>query len=445
MNNLKQITIFFFAAVTLIFLWSCEDNKPDDFGRTPYDPSKPVVIDGFKPDSGGLATKVLIEGSNFGSDLSQIKVYFTATTEGGTQVSMLAPLIGSDGEHMYVLTPKLTNLRECTVSVVSNGDSAVYTDKNYLYRTMTTVTTIAGKKGTTSFRGGTLAEAQFSDPVYMCIDDEDNIFVCHWYTPFSFILINEEKDIVQQLLGGISFNIPTIDAQGKVFVPVEAGDTYYHFDPAVQWASKQSSILHPTADMIAEGMLDFNIDYKVSMANCFYDGYIYTSTIGTGQLIKMNPVSRIGQLVTSIPWSSTRLFFDPYQSHILYIIAYTLHAIYKYDVITGEETLFAGTPGVAGWKDGKALEAEFARPSMMVITEDGSMYLSDRDNHCIRRITPDGMVSTVIGQGGVLGYQDGNAEDALFNEPFGLAISKKTGAIYVSDWRNNCIRKLAIE
>ncbi len=54
------------------------------------------------------------------------------------------------------------------------------------------------------------------------------------------------------------------------------------------------------------------------------------------------------------------------------------------------------------------------------------------------------MVSTVIGKGGVAGYQDGNPEDALFNQPRGVAVTAD-GNIYITDLGNNVVRKLTIE
>ena len=74
MRRQKQLSIICFA-LAIIFA-SCDSKKSNEFGREDYDPNKPVVITGFEPDSGGMATKVFITGSNFGSDVSKIKVYF---------------------------------------------------------------------------------------------------------------------------------------------------------------------------------------------------------------------------------------------------------------------------------------------------------------------------------------------------------------------------------
>jgi hypothetical protein len=415
-------------------LWSCE--KTDTSLGKPYDPSLPVKVQGFEPDSGGMATKVFIQGSNFGTDLSKIKVYFN---------EMRAPVVGSDGEHLYVITPRQPG-SPCTISVVINNDSVEYTSKQFIYRTMTTVTTIAGKKGTTEFKPGTLSEAQFDHPSTLCVDGEGNIFLAHWRVPYCFVLINQEKNLVQQLYSGDPLGAPSPDADGKVITaPTDGGDGYYSFDPDAMWAPKSRLILHPSTEQLAEGLKDFVINWKHGMAVCQLDRKIYTRSYN-GQLVRFDPVTRTGEQVAVglQPNTDSFLATDPYQTNILYISYPARHAIYTFDILTGEHKVFAGTVGTAGWKDGQRLEAELNNPVQVVVDQDGSVIVADMNNHCIRKISPDGMVSTLIGKGTVAGYQDGNPEDALFNHPKGVCIDKDYN-IYVADYDNNVVRKLSVE
>jgi hypothetical protein len=328
---------------------------------------------------------------------------------------------------------------------VVNGDSVVVSDKTYLYRTMTTVETIAGKKGTKLFKGGTLEEAEFDHPSTLCVDAEGNIFLSHWREPFCFVLISEEKDLVQALYTGDALGAPTPDREGKVITaPTDGQDGYYSFDPDAQWAPKSRLILHPNDDQIAGGIKNFTIDWKHAMSACQLDGYIYTRSY-SGQLVRFDPFTRLGEQVTTGLRPSTDGFssFDPYQPHILYLTYPNSHAIYTYNILTKDHTLFAGTPGTAGWRDGNRLDSEFNFPVQVVVDSDGSVIVADQDNHCIRRISPDGMVSTLIGKGGMAGYVDGNPEDALFNKPKGVAIDKDYN-IYVADYDNNVVRKLSV-
>ncbi len=93
-----------------------------------------------------------------------------------------------------------------------------------------------------------------------------------------------------------------------------------------------------------------------------------------------------------------------------------------------------------GYKDGQGNAAEFNLISDMVIDEQGNIYLAD-DNR-IRKITPQGSVSTIAG--GEAGYKDGDAGSARFSGPVGLGIDKQ-GNIYVADANNNRIRKISFE
>ncbi len=61
---------------------------------------------------------------------------------------------------------------------------------------------------------------------------------------------------------------------------------------------------------------------------------------------------------------------------------------------------FAGTPGVSGFKDGKKGEARFNGPMSIAMTKDGVLFVADTRNHAIRRVTPDGVVTTLIGGAG---------------------------------------------
>jgi hypothetical protein len=54
------------------------------------------------------------------------------------------------------------------------------------------------------------------------------------------------------------------------------------------------------------------------------------------------------------------------------------------------------------------------------------------------------MVETVVGIPGKAGFKDGNADEALFNQPWGIGVAKD-GTVYVADYSNGRVRKLAIE
>lgn len=107
----------------------------------------------------------------------------------------------------------------------------------------------------------------------------------------------------------------------------------------------------------------------------------------------------------------------------------------------GNVTTLAG--GSEGFTDGVGPAASFNTPSALAVGPDGSLFVADTGNNRIRKITPEGQVSTVAGDG-TAGYVDGPAAKAQFNGPIGLAVSEG-GDIYVADTYNDVIRMITTE
>lgn len=97
--------------------------------------------------------------------------------------------------------------------------------------------------------------------------------------------------------------------------------------------------------------------------------------------------------------------------------------------------------GVAGFRDAPADRARFSDPFGVAIDAQGTIFVADAgDTNTIRRVTPDGSVSTLAG--GAIGFADGSGSDARFDSPSGLAIDPH-GVLYVADTGNNAIRRVA--
>ncbi|MES2069616.1 MAG: gluconolaconase [Pseudomonadota bacterium] len=105
----------------------------------------------------------------------------------------------------------------------------------------------------------------------------------------------------------------------------------------------------------------------------------------------------------------------------------------------GLVTTLAGN-GRAGYRDGEAGQAQFNGPVSVAVDRQGNVYVADTYNDRIRLITVDGQVKTLAGGAGP-GYQDGPALGALFDTPCALAVDEK-GELYIADTKNNAIRKL---
>jgi len=106
-----------------------------------------------------------------------------------------------------------------------------------------------------------------------------------------------------------------------------------------------------------------------------------------------------------------------------------------------------------GWRDGALLgryagdggpatQASLDCPRGVAVGNDGSLYIADKHNHCIRKVTHDGVISTVAGTGRQ-GYSGdgGPAVQARLNGPCSVALGTH-GELYIADTHNNCIRKV---
>ena len=110
-----------------------------------------------------------------------------------------------------------------------------------------------------------------------------------------------------------------------------------------------------------------------------------------------------------------------------------------YRWLDGRFHVLAG--GIEGFADGRGAGARFNTPSGIALDRHGNLYVADTGNHAIRKVTPQGEVSTVAGDG-TPGYRDGTGAQARFNGPMGVAVGDD-GRIYVADTWNDRIRVIA--
>lgn len=107
--------------------------------------------------------------------------------------------------------------------------------------------------------------------------------------------------------------------------------------------------------------------------------------------------------------------------------------------VDGDVVTLAGTAGTSGSTDGVGAAARFSYLKGIAVDAAGNAYVVD--NSAIRKITPEGVVTTVAGASGVLGDADGPGTSARFMRPWGIA-ADATGNLYVADTENYLIRKI---
>jgi len=444
----RQWKILFICAAVLAV--SCRGD--DDKETAKYDSSKPPTLTSFYPGEGKFQEKVILNGDNFPTDPNQVKVYFNQRR---------APVIGSTGKRMYVMAPRLPG-DECVISVVVGNDSLVYNDI-FLYEESITVTTIAGNGNVSDFQDGALTEVIFQ-PRYVCVDNDNNVFVTARIRPSGassdinnyLCRLNEAENICTRLQQSeLIANIPCVDPiTGIVSSPTETTiGSFVTCSPDEYWAPRQREMKWLTAKPHeSQG-------WKHSMVVNPTDGYIYTRWYH-GHIVRINQETYEAEVIhATSQGDSYGMTFRPGEPNILYISFWNngnenANSICKLDLngypdpndptktlYTWERLSSPATGG--GHRDGDLSVAQFRQPAQIYCDADGFIYVADAGNHCIRRITPENQVETVLGIPGEPGWRDGTREEALFRNPTGIGISKD-GSVYVADNGNGRLRKLSV-
>ena len=438
MNKKLKIYINFILLFSgLLFFTSCTEKRDDGFGKD-HNPSIPVKISTFYPNSGGVAEKVIITGENFGSDPEKIRVYFN---------SKRAAVISSDGDRIYTLVPRMPG-DDCVVSVVVGKDSLVF-ENTFQYNLSVSVSTVSGN-GSPDFVSGTLSESQMK-PSFLAVDNDYNIFVSVRDSPsWGLVRVNEEENVVIPLSMNDNSsvmipNAPAIDRRtGIITFPSETSITaFVTCDPKEAWAPRYRNFNIVNTN----GYAPPTNSWKHSMAACELDGYVYTRFY-EGQIIKIHPVTYEAEIIYLTPnGTANGVTFHPLYPHLLYFAGRSggvAGGIYSMDVRDPDNTFKRINAAGSGHRDGELEVALFNAPWQIYFDPEGYLYIADAGNHCIRRISPGNMVETIVGMPGTSGWKDGGPEEALFNNPHGVGVDKE-GTVYIADWGNNRVRKLAIE
>lgn len=431
---MKTKAHFFILALLLPWLWNA---CSDDGTNSNYDPAKPIEITGFVPDTGGYRTDFIVEGSNFGTDLSKIKVFFNDKE---------ALLMSSKGNVLYCMVPKQPGDKS-KITIQVDDQKATYENKEFVYVIRANVTTITGKAKQSGYQDGKVAEALFNQCSYVGIDKEENLFVSE--VAGRNRLISTSQDKVMTLQGSDIVNQPVFNSDKSCVYYISDGTPYqiYRMDASMQW------VLEVVGKVATSGY--FHAPFFAGD-----DRYLYVVK-NSGEILQMDLKDYLERGKKVAPKDAITVgqvrpgqmqnylsVYNPSDGYV-YCAAHKDNAIYRIKLKGSEPaeiSLYAGGNGI-GWLDGDALDAKFYEPRGLAVDQAGeNLYIADEKNHCIRKINlQTNLVSTVAGQHGKSGYQDGDPETtALFNQPRGVCLDKDD-YIYVAEIGNHDIRRIAIE
>lgn len=407
-----------------------------------------MKITSFSPLAAGFGSTLTIKGEKF------------AETPGGNIVKL-------NGVTAEVLS---ANLIEINVSVpkdvycsgfieVSSGGATVVSETRFTYMLTCTVSTVAGN-GTRGFVDGASASAQFNNPFGIAVDASGNLYVAD--NGNQCIRKISSEGIVSTLAGnGVAgfadgagaeaqFANPTgvaVDATGNVYVADRDNNCIRKISPS----GTVSTFAGNGTAGFADGMSDASqFDNPFGMA---FDasGNLLVTDINNHRIRKIDPAGTVKVLAGSgerdyVDANGTSASFNfPFEitvdaSNNAYVTDVNNHCIRKISP-TGDVSTLAGS-GIAGFADGMGEEAQFRFPKGVAVDAVGNVYVADESNNGIRHINSKGLVTTIIDR--TSGFADGAGDVARFNRPYCMAVDHK-GIIYVSDLENQRIRKIVAE
>lgn len=451
-------TLLSLAMCGLVGLTGCSnDNDSGGEAKAPYDPSQPVTLTDFMPDSGRIREKVIIKGANFGNDRSKITVFFNDGL-----VDRKSTVIGIDNSTIYCLAPRQEPGRNKikVVTVYKPGDTATLTERTFAYSQAENVTTISGSTTSTGTDDGTLAEAKFS---YMfgvgALGDEAMLVFQRDNASVRYVSVPEDRVItVHKGFQG-----------GKPAVTRDKNTVY-----ATQWYSPHAIYSYARGSGWSPERRGQISGFSGRIRSlCFWgdnEDYLYFVD-GTGKLgryalnVKMgeDPVEVIQNTLhdpntsASITTKDEGFFMihNPFDGYFYISSQANSGGIYRMKLELDE----AGKPQVtefityAGFKSGGVVDGylddcQFVQPNGLTVDDLGNIFIVEGYAvSVLRKISVvDGYVSTVAGKviSGNGDQKDGLPSEARFCSPYDIANDGEGNYWIVEAW-GAAIRKYAVE
>lgn len=459
-------SLLILAFTCLLVVTGCKD---DNNTNSSYDPSRPVTFSDFSPKEGAVRARLYIYGDNFGTDVSRIKI-----NVGGKD----ANIIGSNGSKIYCMVPNHAYDGNVTVQIMDeNGAIAVdHTfDEEFTYVKQPAVGTLIRKvdeDGKSSNIDGTFAEASFNNPNYLIYDNTDGK---------KSLYVGEEKvsirkiDLEEETVSTVITNAAIVGCKtmctfcfsgerDTLFVTDDNGQTNNYNRANIYYMLRKESFksAYPYSyDWCNYSCASHPIDHTM-----FYGSYPY----GTVKKKEHQVLFEVGRMAGSGN-QRVHLFIHPTGKYMYILGAQdnrNVACIYKSNYNETEKvfeypTLLAGSYTAKGYVDGVGTAARFTILGQGVFVKNKDyeeagkediydFYVTDKGNHCIRKVTPQGIVTTFAGRGSastdgvVSGYIDGDPlTEARFSTPYGIAYNEEDETFYIAETGNHSIRYIRNE
>jgi sugar lactone lactonase YvrE len=350
------------------------------------------------------------------------------------------------------------------LAVGSSGNVYVADQSNHTIRQITSdgvVSTLAGLASSGGSADGTGSVARFNFPAGVAVDGSGNVYVAD---SDNHTIRKITSGGIVSTLAGLAGSLGSADGTGSAArfnrpngVAVDGSGTVYVADSSNHTIRKITSggAVSTLAGLAgSSGSADgtgsaarFNYPFGVAVES---SGNVYVADYSNHTVRRITSGGMVSTLAGSTGifggqdgTASTARFYFPRGVAVdgsgnVYVADYFNHTIRR---ITsgGIVSTLAGSADISGSEDGTGSAARFRYPGGVAVDGSGNVYVADRSNQTIRKITPGGIASTVAGLTGSVGSPDGTGSAARFRSPGGVAVDG-SGTVYVADESNHTIR-----
>lgn len=422
-----KMSIFFLLLVLIVS--SCGETVNDSVST--YDPSRPIELNDFMPDSGFIRTDFVIKGSNLGSE--SIRVLFSDDDREAT-------IVNANNEAIYCLVPRQKGGNN-QVKVVVGEDTTVF-ENTFNYTVKQAVSTVAGVVGETTPKDGTLSEARFSSLYGIAaVCNGDIIAVGTGAGNIRYVAVSDNS--VTTLQTGFTGGTPARTADFKTIYIIQRNF------PHKVYRYSESSLWEP--ELLVASISEFSGE----IGSCALDGegkwlHFFDTRGKYGRLELANPynVEVLNEKVDEVVGGyESQIAYSAYDD-CFFFSSFPKDAVYKVSKDGKELELYIGGNG-AGNVFGDRLEtAKLNNPAGLVIDDYGDIYIANVDGYTISKCDrKSGWVSLAAGVpgNGYNAHEDGDPLKAKFHLPYGISIDEEGNFIICECYAGGDIRKLAIE
>lgn len=463
----RQCTVLAMIAICFV---SCKDSN-DGSGALPFNPSKEVVITDFLPESGGIGQRLVIYGENFGNDPSLINL-----TIGGKK----ANVIGLNNGGLYCLVPPQAYSGKIEISISKDDKTATaIAEKVFKYEKKMIVSTLCGYRNERDDQGwvdGPFSKVSgFRENCFLKFDPKYPELLYAAFDGNEVRLINLKDSTVStpitRSMGqwnrfrSIDF---TPDGDHMIIANDFDGNGTNSLSVSILTRNQTTKLFENPQQLAAYKQCNGASVHPIN-------GEMYFNSYEKGQFFRYDMENYYKGLTTTVKDYEELFKIQDNQwefniqihptGDYAYIVVVNQHYILRTDYNWvkkrfNQPYLVCGLSRNAGYVDGVGSVARLHTPFQGVFvknpeyegqTDEYDFYFTDKENQCIRILTPDGAVTTFAGRGSngntnPYGYVDGDLRlEARFDQPTGLAYSEKEKVFYICDVVNRRIRKIGLE